>query len=114
MFRGRDMPKPIRMAKAHQPSETDLESPAPPGAAAPSTIDAGALPAGAAASQGPAAGARDLQAQLADAFSQANEAGEAVLDEERYPLALTFGLTILVCSIFWTMAALGVRSLLAG
>lgn len=56
--------------------------------------------------------ARDLQAQLADAFSQCEARLDADINEERYPLALSYGLTILVCAVFWIGLGVTVRTMI--
>lgn len=106
------MSKSSSLAKAYQQCDADLKIPAPAGDNGPWAVSAGVLPEGAMPEL--AAGARDLQAQLADAFSPAYEDDAVFLDEGRYPLAVTFGVTVLVCAVFWTAVGFGVRSLLLG
>ncbi|WBQ14323.1 hypothetical protein L2D00_06470 [Hyphomonadaceae bacterium BL14] len=57
--------------------------------------------------------ARDLQAQLADAFIHGDADGECDIFEERYPLALSYGVTLLVCAGFWIALGLAVRTMIA-
>jgi hypothetical protein len=56
--------------------------------------------------------ARDLQAQLADAFAQGEARLDADIHEARYPLALSYGLTILVCAGFWIGLGIAVHSMI--
>lgn len=55
--------------------------------------------------------ARDLQAQLADAFAQGEARLDADINEARYPLALSYGLMILVCAGFWIGLGLAVHTM---
>lgn len=53
-----------------------------------------------------------LQAQLMEAF-EANAFGDDQFhDQERYPLAISYGVTFLVCAAFWTALFVAARALM--